>query len=79
MAAKEMYDYLSTITPDYSTSTLSVTPQGLIQEDGDKHQVVHESDDTSEEVVSISDSSIFHCTLHFNHKSASDIGLIIES
>lgn len=78
MAAKEMYDYLGTISPDYSTTTLTVTPQGVIQEDGDKYQEVHEADDLSEEVVSISDASIFHCTLHFNHKQANDIGTIID-
>jgi hypothetical protein len=32
MAAKEMYDYLSTVTPDYSATTLSVKPQNVLTE-----------------------------------------------
>jgi hypothetical protein len=38
MANKEMYDYLPTITPDYTAETLSVTPQTTLTSKGQKAQ-----------------------------------------
>jgi len=78
MADKELYDYLETVTPDYSAATLSVKPQQVIQEDGQLNQVVHLGADGSEEVVTYSTKKIFYVTLIFAVKTNSDIGTIFD-
>jgi hypothetical protein len=78
MADKEMYDYLDTVTPDYTTTTFSVTPQQVIQEDGHFNQSIHMGADGSEEVVTYSAKKIFYVTLVFPVKTSSDIGTIFD-
>ena len=78
MAAKEMYDYLSTITADYSTTTLAVTPDKILTEEGEKSQVIHIGDDGSEERISLDDDSIFYATLQWGRITASDAGTILD-
>lgn len=80
MAAKEIWDYLSAtpVTPDYN-ATLTVYPQRVLVEEGEKNQVVHLGDDDSEEVISFSDDSIFFVELHWDDGiSESDAGTIID-
>ena len=78
MAAKEMYDYLSDATPDYSSATLTVAPQDTITERGKKNQVVHFGLDGSEERISLADESIFWLTYIFHSKSAADVGTVLD-
>lgn len=78
MAAKEMYDYLATATPDYA-ATLSVTPQQIVVEEGGMQQVVHVGDDGSEERVSFDDTPIFYIMLGWSTGiTASDAGTIFD-
>lgn len=77
MANKEIYDYVSTVTPDNDV-TLTVTPQRLLVETGTKNQIIHLGDDGSEERVSLSDDSIFRVTLQWNHLNESDSGTLFE-
>lgn len=77
MAASEMYDFLSTVTPDVDV-TLSLTPQGQIRESGTKNQIVHVADDNSREVVSLSDDSIFYLYVPYNALSEADAGTIFD-
>ena len=79
MANAEIWDYLSStaVTPDYN-ATLSVTPQQVITEAGEKHQVAHIGDDDSEEIISFSDDSIFFVTLKWNNLSEADAGTIFD-
>lgn len=77
MAASEMYDFLSTITADYN-ATLGITPQGKIQEQSSKNQVVHYGADGSEERISFSSSSIFHIAIQMNVLSESDSGTVFD-
>ena len=77
MAAKELYDYLSAATADNNV-TLSVTPTNVIVEEGSKNQSIRMGDDGSEERVSLSDNSIFYCTLQWTFKSESDAGTIMD-
>ena len=63
MAEFEMYDVLSTVSPDYSATTLNVTPQTLLTETVEKTQSIHEFDDNSDRVTSADDTSIFYVTL----------------
>jgi hypothetical protein len=78
MAEQEMYDYLSDLVADYTTTELTVAPQQVITERGDKSQVVHKFDDGSVAVVSISDDNYFTVTLVWDMISKSDAGTIID-
>jgi len=73
-----MYDYLDTATPDYSSTTLSVTPQEVLQEEGQLNQVVHLGADGSEEVITYSSDKIFYVNLRWSTKGAVDIGTILD-
>ena len=77
MADKEMYDYLTTIAADVDV-TLSVRPWRVLPEDGEKRQEIIYGSDGSEEVISQSDSSIFHVSLQWTKVSTSDSGTIFD-
>ena len=77
ISAKEMYDYLAAVTPDYN-ATLAVTPQVSATEQGMKNQEVVESDDNSQVTITYSSSSIFYLTLTFDVKSESDAGTVLD-
>lgn len=78
MAAKEMYDYLSVVTPDYTAVTLSVTPDTIITEEGSFNQEVIESDDLSQTVITLSTTPIYYVTLQWTHILESDAGTIYD-
>ena len=78
MAAKEMYDYLSSLAADYTTTELTVSPDTVIVEDGEKNQVVHTGDDGSEEIVTRSNTSIFYVELQWRNRSEADAGTIFD-
>jgi len=82
MAAKEMYDYLSTVTPDVDITLgaggYEIHPQGVLTERGTKNQVVHEGDDGSEQRVSLSNDSIFHVELAWDVVTESEAGTLID-
>lgn len=78
MAAKEMYDYLSAATADYTGATLSVSPQRVLTEIGSKNHVIHLANDGSEERISFSDDSIFFVTLVWDCITESDAGTIVD-
>lgn len=77
MAAKEMYDYLSTVAPDVDV-TLSVDPWRVVVEEGEKRQEVIFGADGSEEVVSQSDDSVYYVNLQWQFLSGSDAGTIFD-
>jgi len=77
VADKEIYDYVSTVTPDNNV-TLQVTP-AEVSEIGYRNQVVHLGDDETEEVVDLGGgSSIFKVTLSWSAMSASDAGTLLD-
>ena len=78
MADKEMYDYLSTVTPTYTTTTLSISPHGELRYVGKKSQLIHEFDDGSLAVVTISDNPFFDVFIDWQVLSASDQGTIMD-
>ena len=77
MAAKEIYDYVSTVTPDNDV-TLSVEPQNVLVERATKNQIIHLADDGSEERVSLSADSIFWVVLQWNYLNESDAGTLLD-
>ena len=77
MAAKEMYDYLTTVTADYSATTLSVAPHEVLSEMGGFSDIIFTSDDgTTEERIAISPVPYFNVTLIWRAVSDSDAGTI---
>jgi len=78
MADKEMYDYLTTKTPDYTATTLSIRPQGELKYTGKKSQVAHEMDDGSIAVISVSDNSYFDVFIGWRILTESDAGTIMD-
>lgn len=78
MSAKEIYDFLSTVTPDYSTTILSISPQGVVVEESSKNQVIHLGVDGSEERISFNTSSIFFVTVGWNALSEDESGTIFD-
>ncbi len=77
MAAKEIYDYLSTVTPDVDV-TLSVEAQGEISEESLENCVIHLGDDGSEERISLSTTPVFYVTFGYNVLSEADSGTILD-
>lgn len=78
MAAKEMWDYLSTASAD-STYTLSTPyPQDILTEKGNINQVIHLGDDGSEERIGLSSSAIFYVDLKWKGLNSSDAGDIMD-
>ena len=77
MANAEMYDYISQATADHD-ETLSVDPQRAIPEIGTKNQIIHLGDDGSEERISLSDDSVFYCSLEWPVLSESDAGTLLD-
>ena len=78
MAAAEMYDYLTTITPDYTATTLSVTPHSVLSQMIKKAQVVHEFDDGNISVATLGSTAFFEVTLQWDILTASDAGTILD-
>jgi len=78
MAAKAMYNYLSSVEPDYSTTTLDIKCKVELIETGGFSQEIHEADDTSEEIVTYSNTPIFIVELQWPYTSESDTGTIID-
>lgn len=78
MAAKELYDYLSTIAADVN-QTLSLVAQGEITEEGGFTQAVHSGDDGSEERVNLGGTApIWYVNFNLNTLTASDAGTVVD-
>lgn len=78
MAVKNMADFLSAVTADYTSAVLSVTPQNVLVEQSDKKQKVHEADDGTVAVTSYSDNTIFAVTLQWDVITEEDAGTIFD-
>jgi uncharacterized protein YeaO (DUF488 family) len=79
MANAEMYDYLSTVTPDYTATTLNINPQGTVVEKLEKNQSVHDFDDGSDRVINLDDDCIFMVNIGWpTGISKSNAGIIFD-
>lgn len=77
MSAKEVYDWTSTVTPDYNAA-IGILPQGEITEVSSKSQVIHYGVDGSEERISFGTTSIFYINMQWNLLSESNSGTIFD-
>ena len=78
MAAKEMYDYLSEVTADYTDTELDIDCHEALQEMGEKVQHEHIFSDGQRGVVTMSANSYFIVTLNMTLLSLSDSGLVMD-
>lgn len=76
--ANTMADYLPTKTADYTATTLSITPQETLEEQGQKKQKAHEFDDGALSVVNLSSANYFKVTLQWNIISDTDAWVILD-
>jgi hypothetical protein len=77
LAAKEPYDFLSVVSPDYDY-TLSIAAQGTVTEEGFKNQLIHMADDSAENRITLSTGSIFYVSWNWNQLSEDDSGTIFD-
>jgi hypothetical protein len=73
-----MYDYLTAVTPDYVAETLNITPHNAIGALGQKTQAIHEMDDGSLSVVTLSSTSFFDITLQWDMLSCAEYRFIMD-
>lgn len=78
MALKEMYDYLPTVTPDYTVAILQVSPTDVLVEAGEYRQIVYETDSASTIVTTLSTYPVFTVTLQWSYASLDDTGTILD-
>lgn len=78
MAAKEMYDYLSDKTADYTDTELDISPHDVMEEMGAKEQVEHKFDDGQVSIVTLSSDTYFFVNLVWNHLTDADSGTIFD-
>lgn len=80
MAAKEIWDYLpsATVTADYQDTTLSITPDQVLVEEGQRNQIKHVGDDGSEEIIELDDTPVFIVTLQWDVQEEADSGTIFD-
>jgi hypothetical protein len=77
MAAKELYDYISTIASDVD-QTLAIDAQGEITEEGSFKQVINMGDDGSEERITLATLPIFYVTFDWNLLTEANMGTIFD-
>lgn len=75
--AKEIYDYVDTISADVDV-TLSLDPQVVIPEVGGKGDIIHLADDESEERIGYSSDFNFYITIRYDLLNESDAGTLLD-
>lgn len=78
MAAKELYDYLSDKTADFIDRILTVSPQGVVEEESSHDGVIHIAGDGSEERINFGASSTFWLKMNWNILSEDDSSTIFD-
>lgn len=77
MSAKEIYDYIATATPD-STVEMNLSARGVLRETISRNQLVHLSDDGSEEIVALSTAAEIFIDVPWGAMSEDDAGTIFD-
>lgn len=78
MAAKEMYDYLSAVTADYTATELSISPQRTMIEDMDWIQEQHGRDDGNFGATTYADQPVFTVSLQWDVITEAESGTIFD-
>lgn len=77
MAAKEPYDYVSTVAADVDV-TLSITAHGVVTEESKENAIIHLGDDESEERIILSSTPVFYISFQWAQLSESDSGTVLD-
>ena len=72
-----MRGYLTAKTAGYNY-TFTVVPHDIIEQSGDKHQIIHEFDDGSVKVASVSSQSYFEEILKFDVLTVAELAAIYD-
>jgi hypothetical protein len=72
-----MASYLSVKTAEYTATELTISPQKVMVEEGQKRQYIHEYDDGDIDVVTASDS-YFYVTIEWTWLSTSDAATLLS-
>ena len=78
MTTYNMYNYLTTMVADYTGVTLNVAPHNVLYEKPNKNQIIHEYDDDSVDVVSLTSTNYFDVTLQWDGIPEEDAGKIFD-
>jgi hypothetical protein len=78
MADKTMADYLSVVSPDYSTTVFNVNCHDVIETDGSYNQIVHKPDGGQSYIVTLNDDADFYVTLKWISISSADKSTIFD-
>lgn len=73
-----MYDFISSLTADYTTTTLSVDPQVVMQIGGEKDIIINKGYGVSEERIILSTQSRFQVKLQWNVLSEADHSTLFD-
>jgi len=77
IAAKEIYDYVSEVTPD-NNEILSLAPQTVMNEIMSKNDVIYTMDDESEERLGLGTSFIFFIVIRYDLLNESNAGIVMD-
>lgn len=78
MAEKEIYDYVSDLEADYTTTELTLSPQRVFTETVNKKQTIQEYDSGAIDVVTMSDTAYFNLVIQWTAITKSDAGTILD-
>lgn len=78
MAIETMYDFLTDVTPDYTTTNFEVDPQEVMNISGEKNIEIHPSRGRAEEIIILSDESKFRVKLVWKYLSHTDHATIFS-
>ena len=73
----DMSTYLTTKVADYTTTELALVPQNVMVEEGVKNQIIHEFDDGTYDVVTLS-ASYFTITIQWDWLSITDAETVLD-
>lgn len=77
MSIKRMSDYLPIKTADYTAVTLEITPHSVLNEEGEKKQIVHEFDSGIMNVYNLG-TTYFNITLQWDYLTDTEAGVITD-
>ncbi len=78
MSIQTMYDFLTDVAADYTTTTLSINPQEIMTIAGEKEIEIHPGRGRAEERIILSDESKFYVKLLWKNLSHTDHGTLFS-
>lgn len=73
-----MHSYLTTVTPDYATTTLSIKPHGDLSEEGGRKVSMQEMDDGKKEAIMLGGATSFRVPIEWLKLSETNSATIMD-